>query len=112
MDYPFFLRVLRRVSVRGRRGIAVRGVVDGGTAFLRGRLGIAVRGVVDSGTVLGCVDAIDTTLGVATGDTMGLGDTTGGTVATGAIIASTCTTAMSGGLFRPLSVTTSNWKRC
>src|SRR6266568_4026338 len=112
MDYPFFLRVLRRVSVRGRRGITVRDVVDGDAVFLCERRAIAAWDVMGSGTVLGCVDAIDTTLGVATGDTMGLGDTTGGTVATGAIIASTCTTAMSGGLFRPLSVTTSNWKRC
>jgi len=40
------------------------------------------------------------------------GDNTNGAGATGAIDSCTCTTAMSGALFRRLSVTTSSWKRC
>ena len=96
----------------------MREVVDGDTVFLLGRLEIAARDLVDGATVLGSVDATDTGLGVAAGNSTGVGvdktvgDSTGCTVPTGAVNACTCTTASSGGLFWPVSVTTSNRKRC
>lgn len=61
----------------------MRDVVDGDTVFLGGMLGIAVRDVVDIDTVfLGGVDATDTALGAATGDTRDFvdGDTVLGNV--------------------------------
>src|SRR6266581_3390964 len=119
MNYSFFLRWRRRivarrvvdgdtVFLRGRRGIAVRDALDGDAVFLRGRFGAAVREVVDGdtvfllgrleiaardlvdgATVLGSVDATDTRLGVAAGNSTGVGvdktvgDSTGCTVPTG-----------------------------
>jgi hypothetical protein len=135
MDYSFFLRGRRRivacrvedgdtVFLRERRGIAVRDVVDGDTVFLRGLLGAAVRDVMDGETVLGSVGATRISPVVVAGDKTVLGDTTGvsvvatvgdttvGTGSTSTVDACTCTTASSGGLFWPVSVTTSNRKRC
>jgi len=107
------------VLLRGLLGAAVRDIVVGNTVFSLGRLEIAARDLVDGATVLGSVDATDTRLGVAAGDDSTgvgvdktVGDNTGCTVPTGAVNACTCTTASSGGLFWPVSVTTSNRKRC
>jgi len=108
--------------LRGRRGIAVRDVVDGDTVLggaTDTALGAATgdtRDFVDGNTVLG---SVDTALGASTGDTIvrdsagvGVGETLGdgGTLPT--VNACTCTTASSGGLLWPVSVSTSNRKRC
>jgi len=102
----------------------LRDVVDGDAVLLGGGLGIAVRDFVDGETVLGSVGATRTSPVVVAGDKTVLGDTTGvsvvatvgdttvGTGSTSTLDACTCTTASSGGLLWPVSVTTSNRKRC
>lgn len=112
------------VFLRGRLDDALRDVVDGDAVLLGGGLGIAVRDFVDGETVLGSVGATRTSPVVVAGDKTVLGDTTGvsvvatvgdttvGTGSTSTLDACTCTTASSGGLLWPVSVTTSNRKRC
>src|SRR5882724_11341504 len=117
MNYSFFLRARRRVVLRGRLGIAARDFVDGNTVLggvgaAGTTLGVAAgdtRDFADGNTFLG---SVDTVLGASTGDTRVRGDTTGdntgGTGSAGATDACTCTTASSGGLLWPVSVSTSN----